>query len=95
MQKTRMMRLAGVSAVVLSAGLWALVPAWGQPSPAKGMAGMGGTGNVALTKDIAAPGWRPRVRHQPGCGPRRTATRSSRGGPGHGVPLREPEHQRI
>ena len=54
MQKTRMMRLAGVSAVVLSAGLWALVPAWGQSSPAKGMAGMGGTGNVALTKDIAA-----------------------------------------
>ncbi len=54
MQKTRMMRLAGISAVVLSAGLWALVPAWGQSSSAKGMAGMSGTGNAALTKDIAA-----------------------------------------
>ena len=54
MQKTRMMRLAGVTALVLTAELWALIPAWGQSSPAKGMAGMGGTGNVALTKDIAA-----------------------------------------
>src|SRR6266567_2612928 len=54
MQKTRMMRIAGVSAVVLSAGLWALFPAWGQSSPAKGKASIGGTGNVALTKDIAA-----------------------------------------
>jgi len=54
MQKTRMMRLAGVTALVLTAGLWALVPAWGQSSQAKGMAGMSGTGNVALTKDIAA-----------------------------------------
>jgi hypothetical protein len=54
MRKTRMMRLAGVTAVVLSAGLWALVPAWGQSSSATGMAGMSGTGNAALTKDIAA-----------------------------------------
>ena len=54
MQKTRMMRLAGVTALVLTAGLWALVPAWGQSSSAKGMAGMTGTGNAALTKDIAA-----------------------------------------
>ena len=54
MQKTRMMRLAGVTALVLTAGLWALVPAWGQSSQAKGMAGMTGTGNAALTKDIAA-----------------------------------------
>ena len=53
MQKKRMMRLAGVTALVLTAGLWALVPAWGQSSPAKGMTGMG-TGNAALTKDIAA-----------------------------------------
>jgi hypothetical protein len=53
MQKKRMMRLAGVTALVLTAGLWALVPAWGQSSPAKGMAGMS-TGNAALTKDIAA-----------------------------------------
>ena len=49
-----MMRLAGVTAVVLSAGLWALVPAWGQSSSARGTAGMSGTGNAALTKDIAA-----------------------------------------
>ena len=54
MRKTRMVRLAGVTAVVLSAGLWVLVPAWGQSSSAKGMAGMSGTANAALTKDIAA-----------------------------------------
>src|SRR5262249_5839816 len=54
MQKTRTRRLAGVRAVVLAAGLWALVPAWGQSSAAKGMAGMSGTGNAALTRDIAA-----------------------------------------
>ena len=53
-QKTRVMRLVGVTAVVVSAGLWALIPAWGQSSQAKGMAGMSGTGNAALTKDIAA-----------------------------------------
>jgi hypothetical protein len=56
MQKTRMMRLAGVTAVVLSAGLWALVPAWGQSSQAKVMAGMGSTGTVALAKDMAGMG---------------------------------------
>jgi hypothetical protein len=44
MQKTRMVRLAGVTAVVLSAGLWALVPAWGQSSSAKSMAEVSGTG---------------------------------------------------
>ena len=48
----RLLRLTGITAVVLSAGLWMLIPAWAQP-PAKSM---GGTGNVntVLTKDIAA-----------------------------------------
>ena len=51
-QKMRMLRLAGVTAVVLSAGLWMLIPAWGAAPPAKQMAGMGGTGtgNSVLTK---------------------------------------------
>jgi hypothetical protein len=53
-QKMRLLRLTGITAVVLSAGLWMLIPAWGQTPSAKSMAGMGtGTGNSALTKDIA------------------------------------------
>jgi hypothetical protein len=53
-QKMRLLRLSGITAVVLSAGLWMLIPAWGQTPSAKNMAGMGtGTGNSVLTKDIA------------------------------------------
>jgi hypothetical protein len=52
MQKARVIRVAGVTAVVLSAALWALVPAWGQSS-ARGTSNAG-TGNAVLTKDIAA-----------------------------------------
>ena len=60
-QKKRLLRLTGITAVVLSAGLWMLIPAWGQTPALKGMpamagmAGMGGTGtgNSVLTKDIA------------------------------------------
>src|SRR2546427_7646171 len=59
--KSRLIRLTGITAVVLSAGLWMLVPAWGAGPAAKQMAGMGdtaamatGTGNAILTKDIAA-----------------------------------------
>ena len=52
MQKARVIRAAGVTAVVLSAALWALVPAWGQSS-ARGTSNAG-TGNAVLTKDIAA-----------------------------------------
>ena len=53
-QKMRLLRLSGITAVVLSAGLWMLIPAWGQTPSAKSMAGMGtGTGNSVLTKDIA------------------------------------------
>ena len=33
-QKMRLLRLAGVTAVVLSAGLWMLIPAWGAAPPA-------------------------------------------------------------
>ena len=47
----RLLRLAGITAVVLSAGLWMLIPAWAQTPTAKAM---GGPGNAALTKDIAA-----------------------------------------
>jgi len=53
LHKTRLMKVAGITAVVLSAGLGMLAPAWGQSSPARGTAGMG-AGNAALTKDIAA-----------------------------------------
>ena len=53
-QKMRLLRLSGITAVVLSAGLWMLIPAWGQTPSAKSMAGMGtGTGNSVLTKEIA------------------------------------------
>ena len=53
-QKMRLLRLSGITAVVLSAGLWVLIPAWGQTPSAKSMAGMGtGTGNSVLTKEIA------------------------------------------
>ena len=53
-QKMRLLRLTGITAVVLSAALWMLIPAWGQTPSAKGMAAMGtGTGNSVLTKDIA------------------------------------------
>jgi hypothetical protein len=59
--KSRLIRLTGITAVVLSAGLWMLIPAWGAAPAAKQMAGMGGTatmttgtGNAILTKDIAA-----------------------------------------
>jgi hypothetical protein len=59
--KSRLVRLTGITAVVLSAGLWMLIPAWGASPSAKQMAGMGGTatmttgtGNAILTKDIAA-----------------------------------------
>ena len=42
------LRLAGITAVVLSAGLWVLIPAGGQSPPAKHMAGMrSGTGQVS------------------------------------------------
>jgi len=52
--KSRLIRLTGITAVVLSAGLWMLIPAWGAAPSAKHMAGMGtGTGNSVLTKDIA------------------------------------------
>jgi len=53
--KSRLIRLSGITAVVLSAGLWMLIPAWGQLPPPRQMAGMSstGTGNLVLTKDIA------------------------------------------
>ncbi len=47
-RKTRLLRLSGITAVVLSAGLWMLIPAWGQTQipAAHGMAAMGtGAGN--------------------------------------------------
>jgi hypothetical protein len=53
-QKMRLLRLSGITAVVLSAGLWMLIPAWGASPPAKQMAGMSTrTGTSVLTKDIA------------------------------------------
>jgi hypothetical protein len=52
MHKTRLMNVAGITAVVLSAALGLLAPAWGQSSPATSTARMG-SGNAALTKDIA------------------------------------------
>src|SRR6516164_960130 len=57
MRTKRAIMLAGLTAAVLSAGLWVLIPAWGGEAPAAqgmaGMAGMGiGNGNVALTRDI-------------------------------------------
>jgi hypothetical protein len=59
MRTKRAMTLAGLTAAVLSAGLWVLIPAWSSQAPAaQKMAGMAGTssgnGNVVLTKDIAA-----------------------------------------
>ena len=61
MRTKRTMMLAGLTAAVLSAGLWVLVPAWGGQAPAAqkmaGMAGMAGmspgNGNQVLTKDLA------------------------------------------
>ena len=58
MRTKRAMILAGLTAAVLSAGLWVLIPAWSSQAPAAqkmaGMAGMSsGNGNVVLTKDIA------------------------------------------
>jgi hypothetical protein len=61
MRIKRATTLAGLTAAVLSAGLWVLIPAWGGQAPAAqkmagmaGMAGMGtGNGNLALTRDIA------------------------------------------
>ena len=60
MRTKRAIMLAGLTAAVLSAGLWVLIPAWGGEAPAAqrmagmaGMTGMGsGNGNVALTRDI-------------------------------------------
>ena len=60
-QRMRLLRLSGITAVVLSAGLWMLIPAWGQTPTAKanardgrdGRHGGTGTGNTVLTKDIA------------------------------------------
>jgi hypothetical protein len=62
MRIKRAITLAGLTAAVLSAGLWVLVPAWGGQAPATqkmaGMAGMAdmgtGNGNLVLTRDIAA-----------------------------------------
>ena len=34
-QKMRLLRLSGITAVVLSAGLWMLIPAWGAAPSAK------------------------------------------------------------
>ena len=57
MRTRRAMMLAGLTAAVLSAGLWVLIPAWGGQAPAaQKMAGMAmgsGNGNLVLTKDIA------------------------------------------
>ena len=57
MRTRRAMMLAGLTAAVLSAGLWVLIPAWGGQAPAaQKMAGMvmsSGNGNLLLTKDIA------------------------------------------
>jgi len=63
----RTVKLAGLTAAVLAAGLWMLIPAWGKTAaPARagmshiqmgkagaGMTMGGGTGNAVLTKDIA------------------------------------------